>query len=66
MEDNTDNNGAKLRAPSNSARVLVFDEPRAYLEQKQRCSVGPAQESVVVQKRNQTGTLILYSFYVLK
>ncbi|XP_076261972.1 microtubule-associated serine/threonine (MAST) protein kinase dop isoform X5 [Rhynchophorus ferrugineus] len=51
MEDNIDNNGAKSRARSNSARVLVFDEPRAYLEQKQRCSIIPAQDSGPNQKR---------------
>ncbi|KAH1029690.1 hypothetical protein HUJ05_002876 [Dendroctonus ponderosae] len=52
MEDNIENE-AKSRSRSNSARILVFEEPRAYLEQKQRCSVGPAQESVAVLMRNQ-------------
>lgn len=53
MEDNTDNNGAKSRARSNSARVLVFEEPRAYIEQKQRGNVIPlsAPESGCIQKR---------------
>lgn len=54
MEDNIENE-AKSRSRSNSARILVFEEPRAYLEQKQRCSVGPAQESVAVLMRNQPG-----------
>lgn len=56
MEDNTENNGAKSRSRSNSARILVFDEPRAYLEQKQRCSVGPVQETALVPIRHHTGT----------
>ncbi|XP_066152920.1 microtubule-associated serine/threonine-protein kinase 3 isoform X1 [Euwallacea fornicatus] len=54
MEDHTENNGAKSRSRSNSARVLVFDEPRVYLEQKQRCSVGPVQESALVSMRHQS------------
>ncbi|XP_050313246.1 microtubule-associated serine/threonine-protein kinase 3 [Anthonomus grandis grandis] len=54
MEDTIENNGIKSRARSNSARVLVFDEPRAYLEQKQRCSVGPVHQESLGTKRNQT------------
>lgn len=57
MEDNIDNNGAKSRARSNSARVLVFDEPRAYLEQKQRCNIIPTQDSGANQKRIPSGNL---------
>ncbi|KAL1492909.1 hypothetical protein ABEB36_011076 [Hypothenemus hampei] len=44
--ENTENNGTKLRPRSNSAKILVFGVPRAYMEQKQRCNVEPIPESV--------------------
>ncbi|XP_060537410.1 microtubule-associated serine/threonine-protein kinase 3 isoform X2 [Cylas formicarius] len=49
MEDNIDN-CINSRSRSNSARVLVFDEPKGYLEQRQRCSTAPGQESASIQQ----------------
>ncbi|KAJ8917957.1 hypothetical protein NQ315_002652 [Exocentrus adspersus] len=55
MEDN----GVKPRVRSNSARVLVFDEPKngSGLKQKPRCPAVPAPvgESSTTQKRSQSG-----------
>ncbi|CAH1122068.1 unnamed protein product [Ceutorhynchus assimilis] len=51
MEDNSDHKNGALSRP-NAVRVLVVDEPRAYLEQKQRCSVGPPQETGVVLRKH--------------
>ncbi|XP_018565730.1 microtubule-associated serine/threonine-protein kinase 3 isoform X2 [Anoplophora glabripennis] len=52
-----DNNGVKPRARSNSARVLVFDEPKSGsgIEQRPRCPPVPAPvaESSNIQKHSQ-------------